>query len=512
MTTVLVKLLVLLNLYGIHGFCDVKQCVMKGGELSCRTCIPDVVPEGVIRVNVTNNTVPMTIQTFSDVSWRTLEYLDIIELDYVTVIIHGGTFSNLRSIKYLGLHLQLSVFNSSQIHNSAFDGLDDLDHLNLTNCVRFSFEVLFSLFKNQTNFSNLHQLSLGNFNRYGYGTHLSLNDSFLESLGKRRLEMLNVDDTHIPDFSLNPLNSICTSIRSVSARNAVITNVVNEHVLAPCTSLRQVDITGISVPITLPELRHIPTVTVNVTNRIDSIAAIYFFSNIELLYANTIYHGEPIGLHIRVILIIEIKCSFSLKHLSLQNNNDAYLDVELHTTLALILETLDISNNKLEYISPRFFGNMTSLRNISLAINCLQQMLENNWNDFENLFMHLKDLRMVDISNNELKSIPGNMFTRIQTLEYLLMSGNRLTSFSQQGYIVNLGYLDLRRNLIVSLDSKLMKWLDQESKRKRNETFYVDLQENPFHCSCDNIAFMEWLVHSDYVIKDIPLTCDWKRY
>ena len=108
----------------------------------------------------------MTIQTFSDVSWRKLEYLDIIEIDYVTVIIHGRTISNLRSIKYLGLHLHLAVVNSSQIHISAFDGLNSLDHLNLTDCKRFSFEVIYSLFKNETNFGNLKQLSLGNFNGF----------------------------------------------------------------------------------------------------------------------------------------------------------------------------------------------------------------------------------------------------------------------------------------------------------------------------------------------------------
>ena len=314
------EILFLSIVIGIHGFCYVNQCVMKGGELSCRTCIPNVVPEGVIRVNVTNNTVPMTMQTFSDVSWRKLEYLDIIEIDYVTVIIHGGTISNLRSIKYLGLHLHLAVVNSSQIHTSAFDGLNSLDHLNLTDCKRFSFEVIYSLFKNETNFRNLKQLSLGNFNGFFYGTRLSLNDSFLESLGDRRLEMINVDETLIDHVSFNPCNTFCTSIKRISARKTVISNVLENKVLEPCIALRRLDLTDIPFPLTMiaESLFHTPTITVNVTDKLGLISALYFMKNVESATGNRFYHGKPMDKKVRFIFLIEIKDIIALKHLSLQ--------------------------------------------------------------------------------------------------------------------------------------------------------------------------------------------------
>ena len=316
----MIEILFLSMVIGIHGFCDVKQCAMKGRELSCRTCIPNIVPEGVIRVNVTNNTVPMAIQTFSDVSWRKLEYLDIIEIDYVTVIIHGGTFSNLRSIKYLGLHLQLAVVNRSQIHNSAFDGLDSLGHLNLTACKRFSFEVLFSLFQNQTNFRNLKQLSLGNFNRFLYGTRLSLNDSFLESLGDRRLEMINVDETLIDFMSFNPLNTLCKYIKSISVKKAVITRVFERKVLEPCTALQHLDLNGIQFPIkVMPQyLLNTPTITVNVTGKRGLITGLYFMLNVQSLSENNFYHGKTLDVEVRFIFLIEIKDIIALKHLSLQ--------------------------------------------------------------------------------------------------------------------------------------------------------------------------------------------------
>ena len=506
---VTIEILFLSSVLGIYGLCDVKQCVMKGDELLCRTCIPNVVPEGVMRVNVTTNTVPITIQTFSDVSWRMLEYLDITEPNHVTVIINGGTFSNLRSIKYLGLHLQLYVLNSSQIHNSAFDGLDSLDHLNITDCIRFSFEVLFSLFKNETNFRNLSQLSLGNFNKFVYGTRLSLNDSFLESLAERKLEMINCDGTQIDVLSFNPLNSLCASIKSVSAKKTVLTNVLQYKVPESCTALRHFDLSNIQLPTTMPPvLLHNPTITIDITAKRGLIDALYFMKNVESATFNNFYHGYPVDFKVRFIFLLEINDTFALKHLSLQNNNVVYLDAELHTTSFIHIESFDGSYNKLTYLSPRFFGNMTTLRNISLTNNRLQRMAENERSDFENIFMFLKDLRMVDISNNALKSIPGNMFTRIKTLEYLLLSGNSLTSFSQQGYMMELGYLDLRRNMIVSLDSESMIWLANEDKRTRTE-FYVDLQENTFRCSCDNLTFANWLVQSNYVLNDTPRTCVW---
>ena len=74
---------------------------------------------------------------------------------------------------------------------------------------------------------------------------------------------------------------------------------------------------------------------------------------------------------------------------------------------------------------------------------------------------------------------------------------------------MELGYLDLRGNLIVSLDSESITWLANEVKRTHTD-MYVDLQENPFYCSCDNLNFANWLVQSNYVITDTPLICVWK--
>ena len=69
---------------GIHCLCDSKECVFSRRELLCSTCIPDVVPDGVVKVIVTNNTIPMTNETFSHISWQRPAYLDITETEQIT--------------------------------------------------------------------------------------------------------------------------------------------------------------------------------------------------------------------------------------------------------------------------------------------------------------------------------------------------------------------------------------------------------------------------------------------
>lgn len=155
-------------------------CVEEGNNLLCDTCIPVVIPRGILSVFVTNNSVPIQPDNFTDPSWHSVEYVDITEETVVTTNYQNRSFSNLRSLRYLGLHLSSQQVNRSQINDGAFEGLDKLNHLDLANCRRFSFELLFKMFENENNFPNLKTLTLSNFNKYRYGhSLLNFNKSFV---------------------------------------------------------------------------------------------------------------------------------------------------------------------------------------------------------------------------------------------------------------------------------------------------------------------------------------------
>lgn len=80
----------------------VNDCKTAGKEYVCRRCIPRTLPSGIEAFRVLNNTNKVTANSFRDSSWRLIQSVDIS--DFVTNHIENNTFSNLRNLRYLGLH------------------------------------------------------------------------------------------------------------------------------------------------------------------------------------------------------------------------------------------------------------------------------------------------------------------------------------------------------------------------------------------------------------------------
>lgn len=125
---------------GLEQNCK-KTCTTNGGVTVCETCIPKTVEDNINTVVVTNNLYQITVDMFSDDSWRFITSLNITEQSRNTTYFENNTFSNLTSLSYLRLLLSAKFFNYTQIEPSAFDNLDSVKHLNLSNCKRFSFDV-----------------------------------------------------------------------------------------------------------------------------------------------------------------------------------------------------------------------------------------------------------------------------------------------------------------------------------------------------------------------------------
>ena len=95
---------------------------------------------------------------------------------------------------------------------------------------------------------------------------------------------------------------------------------LENKVLEPCIALRRLDLTDIQFPLTMiaESLFHTPTITVNVTDKLGLISALYFMKNVESATGNRFYHGKPMDKKVRFIFLIGIKDIIALKHLSLQ--------------------------------------------------------------------------------------------------------------------------------------------------------------------------------------------------
>ncbi|KAL3848107.1 hypothetical protein ACJMK2_018986 [Sinanodonta woodiana] len=162
------------------------------------------------------------------------------------------------------------------------------------------------------------------------------------------------------------------------------------------------------------------------------------------------------------------------------------------------LETLDVSNNLCSNVSDRFFENMKSLESLSLGDNLLGLVL---MKDSEGrIFGNLSNLRTLDLSNNQITSLPVRLFSGLHSLEHLDIRWNYLQTLNVNMDRMKITYLNINRNLLTALPHNVRMQLTQQAKFN-NVT--IDLRDNPFQCDFSSLKFMKWVYDEKSQIKFI---------
>uniref|UniRef100_A0A671V5M8 SLIT and NTRK like family member 2 n=1 Tax=Sparus aurata TaxID=8175 RepID=A0A671V5M8_SPAAU len=184
----------------------------------------------------------------------------------------------------------------------------------------------------------------------------------------------------------------------------------------------------------------------------------------------------------------------SPKKLHLTGN---YLQVIYRTDLTehSSLELLHLGNNRIAVIQEGAFENLTKLRRLYLNGNYIKSLSQS-------LFAGLQSLQYLYLEYNIIKDISPQTFNALHNLQLLFLNNNRLRSLPDNVFggtmltILNLGnnhfsYLPVRGVL------------DQLSA-----FIQIDLQENPWDCTCDIMALKNWmeLSSTSVVVNGIP--CD----
>ena len=139
-----------------------------------------------------------------------------------------------------------------------------------------------------------------------------------------------------------------------------------------------------------------------------------------------------------------------------------------------------------------------------------------NSNDLKSLprvlFLNLPALIELNLRNNKISSIESGAFTGLQSLERLYLDNNLLSEFTRDGFGATMAQLDL-----LHLNSNLLRYLDKDlfvntpkltHLRISNNQFtilnqstfipirstlrFIDISENPVHCSCQMKWLMDW--------------------
>ena len=164
-----------------------------------------------------------------------------------------------------------------------------------------------------------------------------------------------------------------------------------------------------------------------------------------------------------------------------------------------VINTLDLSNNKIECIKSSFFTHCdwSSLNIFKLNQNKLSQITlgdcRENGTEPLSFIKPLMNLTKLDLSVNILyPEMNSKTFENQTNLEELFLSSMRIHNFTVGiGHMTKLKYLDVSSHNIKCLSQNTKKDL-KKIHSKSMGILQVNLQNNPLQCSCDCYSFFKW--------------------
>ena len=189
------------------------------------------------------------------------------------------------------------------------------------------------------------------------------------------------------------------------------------------------------------------------------------------------------------------KMPLRLEYVDLSNNVLYYLGRQFIEGKQL--KHLDLSNNFCTYIAVDFFDAAPNLETVDLSHNILGRILSNH--TVGKIFKSLKVAKTLDLSDNNIASLPEKFFAHLHSLEILNLSSNQLTEFKIAGdSFHNLRQLDLHSNQLTTFPVTLLEQLSVDQNN-----ISIDLSHNLLEVSCENLEFLTWITENPNYFKNI---------
>ena len=225
------------------------------------------------------------------------------------------------------------------------------------------------------------------------------------------------------------------------------------------------------------------------------------YETVSTIYANRLISPD------HVISLINCTAEFAtennVREVHSNNYNIPHFDVEIKV-IPDYLNYLDLSSNSIATIGPHVFRNLFQLTKLDLGTNTLSKC--SSFSDtFSVLFQNNTNMVELNLANNGLTYVPNVTFARNKRLQRLDISANAFGKLTFDiSHLHNLTLLDLRHNIIKSLDNQTMQSLDRlyeiqhlaNRTKAENGTLFVDLRGNPLSCHCESLEFIQWFVRT----------------
>ncbi|XP_018602047.2 SLIT and NTRK-like protein 2 [Scleropages formosus] len=175
---------------------------------------------------------------------------------------------------------------------------------------------------------------------------------------------------------------------------------------------------------------------------------------------------------------------------------------------------LFLNGNFLSKLNPNDFVNYINVTSLHLGNNGLQEIKTGAFNG-------LKYLKRLHLNNNNLEIIKEETFAGLESLEYLQADYNYICAIEPGAFskLNKLKVLILNDNLLPSLPNNVFRFvllthLDLRGNRFKSLPFAgvlehiggimeIQLEENPWNCTCDLVSLKAWLDTISVFVGDI---------
>uniref|UniRef100_A0A672JQ27 SLIT and NTRK-like family, member 5b n=1 Tax=Salarias fasciatus TaxID=181472 RepID=A0A672JQ27_SALFA len=159
------------------------------------------------------------------------------------------------------------------------------------------------------------------------------------------------------------------------------------------------------------------------------------------------------------------------------------------------LTILHLGNNEISDVEAGAFNGLQGLKRLHLNNNKIDALKEE-------IFFGLESLEYLQIDYNYITHVVPNTFSRLHHLEVLILNDNLLSTLPANIFQhVPLTHLDLRGNQLKVLPyTGLLEHM--------NGVVELQLEENPWNCSCELIALKTWLESISYTALVGDVVCE----
>ena len=320
------------------------QCHSSGQQMECIDCIPRNVSSTVNEIVISQfNGSRFVSNMFCGVFWPQVVKITILNNDNTDLFyIKNFTFSCLSKI----INLKLGLQKLTNFSHNALYGLDSVQTLDLTDCIRLEIPGLTPALSSSANVPRLQTLVLSNVGTAFDGIQLS--QDFVDILAHRNISSIDISASTVGfTNSQVSIKQLCKSLKRINLAYSILTYLKLDNP-PPCDSLQTMDMSGAIFP-------NSPIYTTNISVPPGCCPPFHrdgidVFRSVSKVYLNKLISTEHYIYIENATLNIQVNNN-SIHELHVTGYNIPVLEVKLilepnHVT------NFDISNNRIERVSP----------------------------------------------------------------------------------------------------------------------------------------------------------------